>query len=60
MDFDVVCSAGCTADLDLVHDHLFNAYRDLGEAPDIAFERAVERMRGIEDDGAAFGNVPFQ
>ncbi|MYK32194.1 MAG: type II toxin-antitoxin system RelE/ParE family toxin [Boseongicola sp. SB0670_bin_30] len=60
MGFDVVRSAGCDSDLDLIHDHLFNAYRDFGDAPDIAFERAVERTRGIEDDMAALGNVPFQ
>ena len=60
MGLDVVRSADCTADLDLIHGHLFNAYRDFGDAPDIAFERAVERMRGIEDDMAALGNVPFQ
>ena len=60
MRLDVVRSADCTADLDLIPGHLFYAYRDFGDAPDIAFERAVERMRGIEDDMAALGNVPFQ
>lgn len=60
MRLDAVRSADCTADLDLIHGHLFNAYRDFGDAPDIAFERAVERMHGFEDDMAALGNVPFQ
>lgn len=60
LGFDVVRSADCDEDLDLIYDHLFNAYRDFGDAPGIAFERVVERMRGIEDAMAALGNVPFQ
>ena len=60
MGFDVVRSARCDADLDLIFDHLLSAYRDFGDAPDVAFERAVARVRGIEDDIASLGNLPFQ
>ena len=60
LGLSVVRSASCDADLDLIFDHLFDAYRDFGDAPDVAFERAVERVRGIEDDMARLGNVPFQ
>ena len=60
MGFDIVRSARCDADLDLIFDHLLSAYRDFGDAPDVAFERAVARIRGIEDDITSLGNLPFQ
>lgn len=60
MGFDVVRGAGCDADLDVIFDHLFGACRDFGDAPDAAFERAVWRIRGIEDDIPSLGNLPFQ
>ncbi len=60
LGIDVVRGARCDADLDLIFEHLFNAYHDYGDAPDVAFERAVGRIREIGDDMAGLGNVPFQ
>ena len=60
LGFEVIRSVRCDSDLDLIFDHLQSAYRDFGDAPDVAFKRAAERVRGIEDDMASLGNVPFQ
>ena len=60
LGFEVVRSVRCDSDLDLIFDHLQSAYRDFGDAPDVAFKRAAERVRGVEDDMASLGNVPFQ
>lgn len=44
----------------MIFDHQFGGCRDFGDAPDVAFERAVGRIRGIEDDIPSLGNLPFQ
>ncbi len=41
-------------------DYLAEAYRNLGDAPDDAYEQAVARIRSIEDHMAALGSAPFQ
>ena len=58
--FSVVRSVRCDEDLELIFDHLFSAYRELGDPVETAFERAVERLREIEEELARLGDVPFQ
>jgi len=58
--FKVVRGVRCDEDLELIFDHLFNAYQELGEAPDVALNRAAKRIFEIEDDLARLGDVPFQ
>ena len=58
--FSVVRGARCGEDLELIFDHLFDTYQELGDRSDNALERAAERLVGIEDDLARLGDVPFQ
>ncbi|WP_299693793.1 type II toxin-antitoxin system RelE/ParE family toxin [uncultured Tateyamaria sp.] len=59
-DYKVLRSAACDADIEIIFDHLFGAYRDLGEPIADALTRAAARVRGIEDALARLGDVPFQ
>lgn len=58
--FKVLRSHACDADLEAIFDFLFRSYQELGDAPDDAFERAAERVLGIEAALEALGEVPFQ
>ena len=58
--YSVVRSVQCDEDLELIFDHLFTAYQELGDPPDAALNRAIERVRGIEEELARLGDVPFQ
>jgi plasmid stabilization system protein ParE len=58
--FEVVRSAQCDLDLELIFDHLFAAYRELGDPVPDAFGRAERRLRGIEDEIERLGDVPYQ
>ncbi|WP_299707210.1 type II toxin-antitoxin system RelE/ParE family toxin [uncultured Tateyamaria sp.] len=58
--FKVLRSAACDADIEVIFDHLFQSYRDLGEPIDDALNRAASRVRGVEDALAGLGDVPFQ
>ncbi len=58
--FDVVRSEHCDLDLELIFDHLFAAYRDLGDPVPDAFGRADQRLRGIEGEIERLGDVPYQ
>ena len=58
--FEVLRSSQCDEDLEMVFDHLFEAYCDLGDAPNDAFVRAAVRVRGIEGALERLGDVPFQ
>lgn len=58
--FDVVRSAHCDTDLELIFDHLFAAYRDLGDPVPDAFDRAAQRLWGIEGEIDRLGDVPHQ
>ena len=40
-------SADAERDFELIFDHLVESYLEFGEDSDVAFERAVERIRGI-------------
>ena len=51
---------GANEDLELIFDHLVNAYQELGDAPVVALDRAAIRLAGIENDLARLGHVPFQ
>lgn len=60
MDYKVLRSPACDRDLALILDYLAEAYQNFGDAPDDAFERAVARIRSIEDNMAALSSAPFQ
>lgn len=60
MGYRVLRSAACDHDLSLIFDHLFETYRELGDTPEEAFERASLRIRSIEDDMESLGGVPFK
>ncbi|MBY5935675.1 type II toxin-antitoxin system RelE/ParE family toxin [Tateyamaria omphalii] len=59
-DYRVLRSAACDADIEVIFDHLFQSYRDLGDPLEDALNRAAARVRGIEDALAGLGDVPFQ
>lgn len=59
-DFEVVRSEQCDLDLELIFDHLFTAYRDLGDAVPDAFDRAEHRLWGIETALERLGDIPYQ
>lgn len=58
--YSVVRSVQCDEDLELIFDHLFDTYEELGDTSDIALDRAAKRLFGIENDLARLGDVPFQ
>jgi len=53
-------SEAADRDLDLIFEHLFDAYAALGEASADALERAAARVRGIEDDIERLADAPQQ
>ena len=59
-DFEVIRSARCEEDLEIIFDHPFIAYQELGDSRDVALDRAAKRFLGIEDDLACLGEAPFQ
>lgn len=58
--FEVIRSERCDLDLELIFDHLFAAYRDLGDPVEDALARAEQRLQGIEDALERLGDVPHQ
>ncbi|MCX2721324.1 type II toxin-antitoxin system RelE/ParE family toxin [Roseibium salinum] len=52
-------SAAAERDIELVFDHLFATYCDLGDDPADAIERAAERVRGIRSSIDRLGEAPF-
>ncbi|MFN3614420.1 MAG: type II toxin-antitoxin system RelE/ParE family toxin, partial [Rubrimonas sp.] len=60
MAYEVRRSVACRRDLAVILDHLIAAHLALGEGPDEAFERAVRRIRAIEDAIDALGAAPHQ
>ncbi|MDU9005486.1 type II toxin-antitoxin system RelE/ParE family toxin [Sedimentitalea todarodis] len=58
--YSIVRSLQCDEDLELIFDHLLDAYQDLGDTLDVALDRAATRLFGIEDDLESLGEVPFQ
>ena len=60
MGYRVLRSSACDDDLEAIFDFLFLSYQELGDPPGEAFERAAERVLGIEAALEALGEVPFQ
>jgi plasmid stabilization system protein ParE len=60
MVYDVVRSVASDRDLEMIFDHLVEAYISLGEPVADAIQRAGERIRSIEAAMAALGTVPHQ
>lgn len=60
MAFEVVRSAACDDDLDVIFDYLIQTYRDLGEPAAEAFDRAARRILDIETALETLGEIPFQ
>lgn len=58
--FEVVRSEDCDHDLELIFDHLFAAYSELGDPVRDAFERAEQRLLEIEGEIQRLGHVPYQ
>lgn len=58
--YSVHRSLSCDADLEVIFDHLFGAYCDLGDPVEESLTRAADRLRGIEDALERLGDVPFQ
>ena len=58
--YSVYRSLACDTDLEIIFDHLFDAYCELGDPVEDALTRAAERLRGIEDALEGLGEVPFQ
>ena len=47
-------------DLELIFDHLFDAYVGFGEAPDGAFAQAADRIGQIRQSAVALSNAPHR
>lgn len=60
MAYEVVRSARCDADLDVIFDFLVRSHEELGESTDVAIERAASRLRDIEHDLQRLGDTPHQ
>jgi plasmid stabilization system protein ParE len=58
--FEVVRSEDCDHDLELIFDHLFAAYSELGDPVRDAFERVEQRLLEIEGEIQRLGHVPYQ
>lgn len=58
--YSVHRSLSCDEDLEVLFDHLFGAYCDLGDPVEESLTRAAERLRNIEDALERLGDVPFQ
>ena len=53
-------SADAERDFELIFDHLVKSYLEFGEDIDVAFERAVERIRGIRISANKLALAPKQ
>ena len=53
-------SADAERDFELIFDHLVKSYLEFGEDSDVAFERAVERIRGIRISANKLALAPKQ
>ena len=52
-------SEGAERDFELIFDHLFGAYAELGDSPDEAFERAAERIRKLRVEIDRLVDTPY-
>lgn len=46
-------------DFELIFDHLARSYVDLGDCPDVALNRAADRIRGIRSSINTLAKSPF-
>ena len=53
-------SADAEQDFALIFDHLTQSYEDFGDAPEVAFDRAVARIGAIQDAAAGLVTQPYQ
>jgi plasmid stabilization system protein ParE len=53
-------AAAALRDLDLIFDHLAEAYRDFGETPEEAFDHAARRIRSIVATADRLGRAPHR
>ena len=53
-------AADAKRDLSLIFDHLFETYKELGEADDRAFDHAAARVRGIQESASSLASNPFR
>jgi toxin ParE1/3/4 len=60
MRYSVVRAAAVARDLDALFDVLLESYVALGDSPDSAFDRAVERIRGIDAAMETLGAPPHR
>lgn len=59
-DWSVIFAADAIADLGLIEDHLFRAYRAFGETPDDAARQAEARIGGIISTAERLATAPFR
>lgn len=57
--WSVEYAAAAERDLELIFDHLFASYVDLGEEPRVALERAADRVLGIRGGVDRLAETPF-
>lgn len=53
-------AADAKRDLSLIFDHLFETYKELGEADIRAFDHAATRIRDIQASALTLGSNPFR
>lgn len=60
MVYKVIRSREANRDLELIFDHLSQAYLALGDNVSEALALAEQRLRGIQEDMRALGRAPYQ
>jgi len=60
MKYAVERASDTDRDLAAVFDFLIESYQAFGDDPDMAFERAAQRLRAIDADMRSLGNAPHQ
>jgi len=58
--WQVEFAAAAVLDFELILDHLTTSYTDLGDSPDVAFERAVARVISLQDRAESLATAPHQ
>ncbi len=56
----VELAAAAEQDFGLIFDHLYQTYRDFGDDPDVAFDRAERRLQSIQASALGLAKIPFQ